>query len=316
MRFLESLEEIQRRFYALRYGEEEARKLVQLHGKDREKHLAMLDEHGNDASKLEAQRELGALFEDSVNAVADTSRAASHIEFARRRDAELKELLTNGADPSSVARYQTELQDVAKTIEMLTPELEELQRISEDKARSYDTASKCFAEKYGEVKLELRVEGRRNPADLPTTVAAWHRRLEKDTIAVFATMLGMPAANRITIAPPGERWLIASECMDVENFEGNPARMMQAREAAVRLISTKTRLMEIHNSLLIKTVVAEEIPAPSDPKEDAFKKQLNAIEQLVASATEAVELAKVVMKWSERETGRRSAATPADGTHS
>lgn len=314
MRFLESLKNLSFRFYSIRYGEEEARNLLQLRGKARAKHLAMLDEHGADASQLEAQRELSELFDESVNAIAEANYCASRLEDARRRDIKLRELLSTESDPETVTRYDAELQLVAKAILTLPPHLEKLNVLREDKAGEYDAKARAFSERYGDFKPELGLRRSKEPSDRPKTNTAWRRKLEKDMASVFASTLGMKAANKITSAPPSERWRIAAECMDSETFDVTQPPLIQGREAYLRLSTTKYRLMEIQDYLLLKMAVVEAVPAPNDPSDDAYKEQLASVEQLIAESTDAVELAKVVMLWLERETKQRSATNQTGDT--
>ena len=306
MRFPKSLSEALLGFYALRYGEEEARYLMTLKGKQRAKHIAMLDVHGSDARQIEAQRLLAEMAEDSVEAIVALERAKSHLSRIAARDLELQDLIKSETDPDTVSQYQLELNDVGKSIETWTTRVDDFKTVVESKSNAHETMSKEFKEQFGERKQELRSEKiRQRPVDLPKTLHAWQQKLDKDITGFFASTFGMAIAAEIQSAIPNDRWSLVEEFS--QGFEGTTNRLIESREAAVRLINTKGHLMQLHQALLMRSVISEEFPVPSDPSVEVSKQQLMEAERLLGMATEAVELAKITMRLCENETRRKTA---------
>ena len=325
MRFQESLDRIRFRFYSLRYGEEEATTIMRLHGKDRAKHLAMLDEHGPDAEKMEAQRVIEPLFQESLNAIADVSLARTQLAMLNEGEKDYQGRVEKEEDENLIGQYQAQLNLIREHRKDLIPKIETLKAISEEKSKAYEKALDNYIERYGDLLPVLKLEKRRETANDPTTIQGWAKALDRAQIRFFSRLLGANATNRIMNSTGEERWQIAVGLGQEsplrttrKNIRATQISMMEFREDAVKLISMKHALEAARDAIIAQRIVATEIPDPSQPlpNEADYQANLDAISILIDTAFGASETAKVLAKMAEEDARRQSVQQQIDAVKS
>jgi hypothetical protein len=291
MRIPSSLNEVQFRFYALRYGDDEARKIMLLHSKDRVKHIAMLDEHGPEASKIESQRHLGPLFETAINALAEASPARSWLYASEHRLKSLRDSLEHVTESQEIEAIRAEIAGLTSKIVKHRPLVDNYTRKIEESSKAYEDALAEYENEFGAFHLPERKK-----SDQTQDINHDPRIITEDRIAaIFAAIFGVGTATEILLLQGDERWQRAFELIPAAAARATKETMMFIREPAVSLITQKTRI-QIWRDDYATRIEALQALEPTEENLKNIEKHRGLVNRLDQARDHAIESVEVIKR--------------------
>ena len=301
MRFRESLNGLLRHFYALRYGNEAAEKIVQRHGKDRAKYLAMLDEYGSKADAVIRVREYYKLSDSRSAAHTERLRLEQQLSALELRAASFLIELNASATEAERERHRASINLNAQHIEECRKALIEAQMTE-------DAATKELESQEPVEEEPFQIERAAPPRTLPLNeahilgVTKEISKKTRDAIARFyKDVFGKNHFQDILLLDRQQRLQAVKE-MDLQQFGKSRERLQTnlfiAREAAVKVITSKNMMSSMVD--YVRAIVDDIPPEERDPdlqqKAEHGRRILDQVVPALDEANQSVEEVKDAIK--------------------